>query len=426
MDAVLQQQIMDELPLGVCVVDEASCVVFMNKFFLGHLGKSSEEVLNRDIKEMFPEAASILSKKIRSVLVLGNSTFSYWEHNPHVFDFASSRPITGRDHQLFQNIEFRPFKIDSSKVNAVCILVHDVTELAGIYNDRSELTERLEREHAALQELNKKLENAQNQLLQNEKMAAIGQLAAGVAHEINNPIGFVNSNLQSLNDYLKKIMQLLVFYHKVVGKGEEKYQALEVDMRKKMQFDFIENDIMELLSESIEGIERVAAIVSNLKAFSHVDNSEWKLNSVVDGMENTIKIAMNQIKNKAQIHRDYQDGIPEVYCQVMQINQVFLNVLINAVQAIEGYGDIFIRIYQEDQHVCIAVRDTGCGIDSDNLNRIFEPFFTTKPVGTGTGLGLSLSYSIIKKHHGDIRVTSEPGVGTTFTIELPVEAPAAP
>lgn len=221
-------------------------------------------------------------------------------------------------------------------------------------------------------------------------------------------------------------MQLLVFYHKVVGKGEEKYQALEVDMRKKMQFDFIENDIMELLFESIEGIERVAAIVSNLKAFSHVDNSEWKLNSVVDGMENTIKIAMNQIKNKAQIHRDYQDGIPEVYCQVMQINQVFLNVLINAVQAIEGYGDIFIRIYQEDQHVCIAVRDTGCGIDSDNLNRIFEPFFTTKPVGTGTGLGLSLSYSIIKKHHGDIRVTSEPGVGTTFTIELPVEAPAAP
>ena len=422
----LLQKLTSRLPLGICVVDEFYQIIYWNEFFTDRLSTDNKSVTHENnLLALFPDAAKFLQKKINSVFVLNNASFSYWEHRPHVFDFSSSRPITGEETAMYQNIEFFPLDIENNQVKTVCLIVQDVTELASYYQAQKCLSEQLEQEHTALSLLNKKLEAAQNQLLQSEKMAAIGQLAAGVAHEINNPIGFVNSNLQSLQDYNDKLLKLLSFYQKLVHKiGSPPYFALEQDMLKRHQFEFICSDLPDLINESIEGLDRVAVIVKSLKSFSHVDSSEWQYANVIEGIENTLKIAANQIKYKAVVLRNFQDNLPELYCQPMQLNQVFLNLLVNAAQAIEERGEISIDVSATESEIMIIIRDTGSGIAAQDIRKIFEPFYTTKPVGTGTGLGLSLSYSIVQKHKGEIKVTSTLGVGTSFTVILPILTPA--
>ena len=422
----LLQKLTSRLPLGICVVDEFYQIIYWNEFFTDRLSTDNKSVTHENnLLALFPDAAKFLQKKINSVFVLNNASFSYLEHRPHVFDFSSSRPITGEETAMYQNIEFFPLDIENNQVKTVCLIVQDVTELASYYQAQKCLSEQLEQEHTALSLLNKKLEAAQNQLLQSEKMAAIGQLAAGVAHEINNPIGFVNSNLQSLQDYNDKLLKLLSFYQKLVHKiGSPPYFALEQDMLKRHQFEFICSDLPDLINESIEGLDRVAVIVKSLKSFSHVDSSEWQYANVIEGIENTLKIAANQIKYKAVVLRNFQDNLPELYCQPMQLNQVFLNLLVNAAQAIEERGEISIEVSATESEFMIVIRDTGSGIAAQDIRKIFEPFYTTKPVGTGTGLGLSLSYSIVQKHKGEIKVTSTLGVGTSFTVILPILTPA--
>jgi len=423
-NSALLSKLVSGLPLGICIVDKDYNILFWNDFFTDRLGIPPQNDGTINLLELFPQEARFLKKKINSVFVLNNASFSYWEHRPHVFQFRSSRPITGEETLMFQNIEFFPLDADAEQVNTVCMVVHDVTELASYYQAQKALSVQLEQEHAELKVLNNKLEAAQNQLLQSEKMAAIGQLAAGVAHEINNPVGFVSSNLQSLQDYNTKLFKLVQFYQKLFAKiNHPSYQALEQDMLKRQQFVFISTDLPELLQESIDGLERVAAIVKNLKAFSHVDSSDWQYANIIDGLDNTLKIAANQIKYKAEVHKNYPQNLPELYCQPMQLNQVFLNLLVNAAQAIEDKGDIYLDVSATDDVITIKIRDTGCGIEQAHLQKIFEPFFTTKPVGTGTGLGLSLSYSILQKHQGKISVESEPGQGTCFTISLPILTP---
>jgi two-component system, NtrC family, sensor kinase len=183
---------------------------------------------------------------------------------------------------------------------------------------------------------------------------------------------------------------------------------------------FLLQDMPDLIAESLEGSARVMSIVKSLREFSHVDSSEWKETSLIDGMESTLRIINNELKYKATVHKDYQQDMPLVYCQSMQINQVFMNLLLNAAQAMAQPGDIYIRIFTEDDVAKISVRDSGTGIAPQHLTKIFEPFFTTKAVGTGTGLGLSLSYSIIQKHKGNISVSSPPGQGAEFVITLPL------
>lgn len=423
-DNILLETLASNLPLGVCILDAEYRVLYWNRFFSDRLEIKTEEVMGKSLLTLFPKQASYLKKKIQSVFVLKNASFSYWEHKPHVFDFSSSRPVTGEESKMFQNIEFFPLQSDSTGVKTLCMVVQDVTELASYYQSQKALSVQLEAEHAEMLALNKKLEAAQNQLLQAEKMAAIGQLAAGVAHEINNPIGFVSSNLQTLQDYANKLLKLVEFYGKLAAKlSEPKLKLLEQDMLQRQQYEFIQSDMPELICESIDGVARVSSIVKNLKAFSHVDNSEWQYADLIEGLENTIKIANNQLKYKVDIHRDYPQALPQLYCQPMQLNQVFLNLLINAAQAIEEKGDIFVTVTFCESNIIFTFRDTGIGIDKKNLHKIFEPFFTTKPVGTGTGLGLSLSYSILKKHRGDIEVESEKGKGTVFTLTLPILSP---
>jgi PAS domain S-box-containing protein len=270
--------------------------------------------------------------------------------------------------------------------------------------------------------LNKRLEEANNQLMQSEKMASIGQLAAGVAHELNNPIGFVHSNLGTLDGYVHDLMAIIAGYEALLSKPGEP-NPHEDEMRRLMErhdFAFLKNDIFSLLAESKDGLGRVRKIVQDLKNFSRVGEQEWQEADLHQGLDSTLNIVWNELKYKAKVVKEYGD-IPLVFCLISQLNQVFMNLLVNAGHAIETQGTITIRTYRhDDDKVCVDISDTGKGIAPENINRIFEPFFTTKPVGKGTGLGLSLSYGIIKRHGGQIEVESTEGQGTTFRLILPI------
>ena len=275
-----------------------------------------------------------------------------------------------------------------------------------------------------LQQVNQKLGEAQNQLMQSEKMASIGQLAAGVAHEINNPIGYVYSNLGSLEKYVQDAFSMIEQYEQAEGAiADEAVRAQIKAARERLDIEFLKNDLRALMSESRDGITRVKKIVQNLKDFSHVDASdEWHFADLHNGLDSTLNIVNNEIKYKADVVREY-GNIPEVECLPSQLNQVFMNLLVNAAHAIEERGTITIRTGQQGDEVWVEVADTGKGIAPEYLKKIFAPFFTTKPVGQGTGLGLSLSCGIIQKHHGRIEVQSEPGKGTTFRVWLPISQP---
>lgn len=276
----------------------------------------------------------------------------------------------------------------------------------------------LQSNNAELKQLNERLESAQNQLLQAEKMASIGQLAAGVAHEINNPVGFVNSNLGTLGNYIGSMFKVIDAYAAEAGNEAGAFPEV-ARVKKAVDFPYLVEDIPNLLKESQDGLARVKRIVQDLKDFSHVDESTWQHANLESGMDSTLNVVANEIKYKAEVIREYA-GLPEVECMPSQINQVFLNLLMNAAQVIDRKGVITVRTGSSEQEVWVEVEDTGQGIAPEHINRIFDPFFTTKPVGKGTGLGLSLSYGIVQKHHGRIEVNSEVGKGTRFRVYLPV------
>ncbi len=273
---------------------------------------------------------------------------------------------------------------------------------------------------AQQQSLNKRLEEANNQLLQSEKMASIGQLAAGVAHELNNPIGFVHSNLGTLDGYLHDLMTIIAAYEKAASDTGCSVEAVH-RIRDECDYNFIKEDIFSLLSESKEGLGRVRKIVQDLKNFSRVGEQEWQEADLHQGLDSTLNIVWNELKYKCKVVKEYGD-IPHIFCMISQLNQVFMNLLVNAGHAIETQGTITIRTSQASgNRVCIEISDTGKGIAPENITRIFEPFFTTKPVGKGTGLGLSLSYGIVQRHGGHIEVDSQLGIGSTFRVLLPIQ-----
>lgn len=261
------------------------------------------------------------------------------------------------------------------------------------------------------------LAEANQQLLQSEKMAAIGQLAAGVAHEINNPIGFVNSNLGTMRTYVSHLLRLVDSY-------ESGDQAAIAAARQAADLDFLRGDLPDLIAESQDGLSRVTKIVQDLKDFSHVDQAEQQYTDLNEAMEKTLNVVWNELKYKAEVIRELGD-IPQVECVPAQINQVFMNLLVNAAQAIVDKGKITVRSGTSGENVWFEIEDSGKGMSEEIQKKIFEPFFTTKPVGQGTGLGLSISYDIIvKKHGGDISVRSTPGQGTCFHLRLPLKPPA--
>ncbi|MEI7842815.1 MAG: ATP-binding protein [Gallionellaceae bacterium] len=274
-----------------------------------------------------------------------------------------------------------------------------------------------------LAEMNRQLKLAQNQLLQSQKMAAIGLLAAGVAHEINNPIGYVHSNLGTLEGYVADLFAVVDKYEAIEqGLTADTTELIDLrEFKQKIDLSYVRKDVMSLFSETHEGLERVKKIVLDLKDFSRASEEEsWVWSDVSQGLASTLNVVWNELKYKCEVVKEYRP-LPQIYCLPSQLNQVFMNLLVNAAQAIEERGTITIRTGEENGGVWISVSDTGSGISAENIPFLFDPFFTTKPVGKGTGLGLSVSYSIVEKHHGKIEVQSEVGKGTTFKVWLPVQ-----
>jgi two-component system NtrC family sensor kinase len=307
-----------------------------------------------------------------------------------------------------------PFRdVSGVETKGSIVTIHDSTEL-------KKAAEELTRKNLRLNEALAALKRSQAKVLHQEKMASIGQLAAGVAHEINNPIGFINSNLTTLAKYLSRLSGFLAVQAECIAAGAPPEQVESVRQQQaRLKIDYILKDLEDLVRESLEGAERVRSIVADLKTFSRLDESGYKKADLNECLRSTINIVWNEIKYKATLKKELGE-IPQTRCYPQQMNQVFMNLLVNAAHAIEQQGVITVRSWEEDGYVCISVADTGQGIPEANLNRIFEPFFTTKEVGKGTGLGLSITYDIVKKHNGEITVRSEPGKGTEFTVRIPV------
>ena len=325
--------------------------------------------------------------------------------------------------------------------SAHAALQKKVSELAGLNHVlQNEIDERIQAEKALkqskerLEQTLEELGRTQAQMLQSEKMASVGFLAAGVAHEINNPNGFVSSNLFTLAQYLDDLKTILAAYAQLklevdgvpVGQTlpsavKQHCQAITI-LEKEMDLGFVLEDSQQLISQSKEGTDRIQKIVSDLKVFAHSGCGAFEEIDINAGLESALNLVWNEIKYKADVSRDFAE-LPKVTGDPQIISQVFVNLLINAVQAIEDKGRISIATRAQPESVQIQIQDTGSGIPQDALGKIFDPFFTTKQVGQGTGLGLNMVYNAIKKHGGEIEVTSQVGIGTTFIVELPISPP---
>ena len=395
-------------------------------------GEEGVEAVKKAIEEKSPLALAFIDMKMYGIDGAETSK-RIWAIDPDikiviVTAYSEYTPddiirVTGRNDIFYLRKPFNPEEIRQ--------FAKALTNEWNLERERERLNDELEDLNKNLQ---KKVEEQTGLLIQSEKMASIGILAAGVAHEINNPISFVNSNLSTIKKYCVRVESLLQKYKEIEaclsrGAADKVRPLLEEikDFKEKKRIDFILGDIVGLAEESLEGTERVRRIANDLRTFSRMDEAELKHIDLNESIDTTLNIIWNELKYKAEIVKDYAD-LPEVKCFPQKVSQVFLNILMNAVQAIEEEGTIKIVTRHvkegrrtEDARVEIKISDTGHGIPKDDISKIFDPFFTTKPVGEGTGLGLSVTYDIVKAHGGTIIVESEEGKGTTFTICLPLE-----
>ncbi|RJQ20819.1 MAG: PAS domain S-box protein [Nitrospiraceae bacterium] len=366
----------------IILTDRSGVVIKFNRAF-AEFTQAPENIVNKDWEKIIDE------------LEMETVTF-----------YSGSIELLHRPSQRWFELNSYPFEDVDIEFSGAVITMHETTEVKNI-------TRKLEDAYT-------ELKSTQTQILQREKMASIGQLAAGVAHEINNPMGFISSNLGTLGKYMNKLTEFVARQGEIIDslKSPEAAEGIR-ELKRKLKLDYVLEDIGQLINESLEGADRVKNIVQNLKTFSRVDEAEYKHVDINECIESTLNIVWNELKYNATVVKEYGE-LPLTKCYPQQLNQVFMNLLVNAAQAIEKQGEIKIKTWNGDGSVNVAISDTGCGIPEDKLSRIFEPFYTTKPVGKGTGLGLSITYDIVKKHNGDITVESETGKGTTFTVRIPV------
>ena len=264
------------------------------------------------------------------------------------------------------------------------------------------------------------LQNTQAMMVHSEKMKSLGELVAGIMHEINNPINFIYGNMTHLNNYAKDLIKVIDEYTKYETslKDNEKNQITK--LKKDCDYEFLKTDLPDLIKSCKEGAERAKNIIQDLKSFSRMEEVSIKDIDLPVEIDTVLNILHNKIKNKAEVHKEYINNVPKVEAFGGQLNQVFMNILDNAAGAIENRGDIWIRINKDNKNLIVEIEDNGMGMDEETQRKVFDPFFTTKPVGQGTGLGMSITYKIIKNHQGDIKVESKKGKGTKFIITLPL------
>jgi len=426
----LLQTLMDSIPDCIYFKDDKNRFVRVNRARAKLSKTTPENMIGKTDFDFFSEEeAKKAFEDDRQIMQFGK---------PIIGKLERITDAEGKEH-WFSVIKV-PWCDEQGKVIGVVGISRDITEqkkiekLIGRYAEEvkrakenaEKNSKNLARTIKELKLANEKLKQTQSQLLQQEKMASIGQLAAGVAHEINNPTGFVSSNLGTMGEYVEDLMKVFEKYDKLYDfckkLEDERIASLlrEIeDAKESIDLDFILEDFNKVIEESKEGMQRIKKIVQNLKDFSHPGEEKLTYVDVNKAIESTLSIVWNELKYKAEVIKEYGE-IPEIKGYPQQLNQVFMNMLINAVQAIKEKGRIRIKTYAEDKNIFIEISDTGVGMSEEVMSHIFEPFFTTKEVGRGTGLGLSMSYGIIKKHNGEIKVKSKIGEGTTFTVKLPL------
>ncbi|MCB1743817.1 MAG: PAS domain S-box protein, partial [Gammaproteobacteria bacterium] len=408
-----QSSILESMAEGLYGTDDTGRISYANAAAEQILGWSIDELLGRNPHQLFhhshadgtpyPLAECLLDRALLRQEVYRSADESFWRKDGgSVRVELTAAPIIAGEHALGGVVVFR----DISARKAAESQLHATVE--------------------RLTELNHKLEEAQNQLLQSEKMASIGQLAAGVAHEINNPVGFISSNLHTLRSYAASVTTLLQVDQRIVEAyaGSGQADPVLIEERRSLgdlaDLDFLMTDLDDVISESIEGVERVREIVLGLRSFARVDSDVEERFDVNDCVRHALKLVRNEIKYHCELEIELDEVAP-ILGNSGEISQVLMNLLVNAGHAVAERGVITVRTRQLDDQVRIQVSDTGTGIEPRHLEEIFTPFFTTKPAGRGTGLGLSISHGIVHKHGGEITVQSTPGEGTTFTIDLPTK-----
>lgn len=415
--------ILDEMEEGYFELDLAGNAVFFNDSVCRIFGYPPEELLGINYKEYTDgENARKCLRIYNEIYRTGNpgkvqgyeiirrdGTKRYLETSASLQKDSSGKIIGFRG--ISRDVTERKHAEEALKRN------HDelIRKNIEIEESRKNVQIALERLGAAYEEL----KVSQAKILQQEKMASIGQLAAGVAHEINNPVSFIASNLNTLDKYLYRLVKFSQVQTEIIKlQASDAIRKME-KKRKELKIDYIVEDIRKMVQELLDGTNRVQKIVQSLKRFSRVDDVDYKNSDINECLEQSINIVWNEIKHKAALVKEYGE-IPFTKCFPQQLSQVFINLLLNAAQAITEKGEIKIKTWERDKEIWISVSDTGVGISPDNMVKIFEPFFTTKEVGKGTGLGLSISYEIVQRHGGDISFESEEGRGTTFIIRIPI------
>ncbi|MCL5236863.1 MAG: response regulator [Nitrospirae bacterium] len=455
------EQTLDCIDDIVILTDGKDTIIRCNRALKKFTGKPYEEIIGRNWPELFLEYDLAPDKAYEHGVELFHKptgkwlVFNFYPAKSNISDEIAGTVISIRDFTelkmatealeitntsidndrkelqfALSDISFILQEVEKNKDLAVRFKVPDSSTSNPIYQigeHFNNMMNMLEAKNNQLEKAYAELKAAQSRILQQEKMASIGQLAAGVAHEINNPTGFIMSNLGSLQKYTGKLSEFLKIQSEAIeelsrhaGGSAEAVLGRVKEFKRTLKIDYVTDDLGNLIKESIDGTERVKKIVQDLKRFSHVDESEYKMADINSGLESTINIVWNELKYKASVKKEF-GNIPMTKCNPGQLNQVFMNILVNAAHAIEKQGEITVKTWREGEHIHISIADTGCGIPEDKLGKIFEPFFTTKEVGKGTGLGLSIAYDIVKKHNGEITAVSETGKGTKFTIKIPIE-----
>ncbi|UCF15247.1 MAG: PAS domain S-box protein [Phycisphaerales bacterium] len=411
--------IFENSAVSIMVADDQERLVSWNRFTEGLLRMEKEDLYLRPIKSLYPAEEW---KRIKACDVKQKG-----------LQQLETSMIRKDGRRIDVDVSLSLFENSKDKTTGSIGVIRDITERNKAEKERQLAEKRLSLACEELEKANRELKEMQSQQVQNAKMISIGQLAAGVAHELNTPIGFVGYNFSTLKNYVAKMQHILQMYAELIEdiKTAEKSELLNKadvvkDTLDSMRMDYIIDDMARLFDDSQQGLERVTNIVASLKDFSRVDGlADFDEYNINDGIKTTLVVARNEIKYHADVKTEFSE-VCSVVCNPGQINQVILNLLVNAAQAIKSQersdrGLITIKTYSTDDEVICEISDDGPGIEPDNLQHIFDPFFTTKPVGLGTGLGLSISYDIIStKHNGKLTVDTSVGKGTTFTIELPI------